>query len=218
MKRRIVCFGDSNTWGFDAKLQKRFPEGVRWPSLLAEKLGEEFQVVEEGLSGRTAVIDDPLFEGLNGYRYIHPCLMSHAPLELVIIMLGTNDTKERFHLTSYNIAQGIARISQKAKTTLAGENGECPQVLVIAPPPIGKEYFKTDVGKSMGAGCDTKSAELSTYLEELMQLQNTEFLDTKGKIPMNTIDFMHLDEEGHKLLAELVFNKVKTILSRERKL
>ena len=120
MKRRIVCFGDSNTWGYNAKTLERFPEGIRWTSILAEFLGEEFQVVEEGLSGRTAVVDDPLFEGLNGLAYIHPCLMSHAPLELVIIMLGTNDTKERFHLTSYNIAQGIARLSYKAKNTQVG--------------------------------------------------------------------------------------------------
>ncbi|OCA87923.1 hypothetical protein A8F94_08825 [Bacillus sp. FJAT-27225] len=218
MKRRIVCFGDSNTWGFDAKSQERFPEGVRWTSLLAEKLGEQFQVVEEGLSGRTAVIDDPLFEGLNGLNYIHPCLMSHAPLEMVIIMLGTNDTKERFHFTSYNIAQGIARLAKKAKSTPAGINGEGPNVLVIAPPPIGKEYFDTEVGKSMGKGCDIKSAELSLHLAELLQLEEIDFLDTKGMVPMNTVDFMHLDEEGHKLLAELVFNKLKTMLSRERKI
>lgn len=217
MKRRIVCFGDSNTWGFNAKTLERFPEGIRWTSLLAEMLGDKFQVVEEGLSGRTAVIDDPLFEGLNGFDYIHPCLMSHAPLELIIIMLGTNDTKERFHLTSYNIAQGIARISQKAKTTPAGVKGAFPRVLVIAPPPIGEEYFETEVGKSMGKGCDSKSAELSTHLAELMQIQKTDFLDTKGIVPMNSVDFMHLDVEGHKLLAELVFNKVKNILSEERK-
>ncbi|MCH6265556.1 SGNH/GDSL hydrolase family protein [Neobacillus citreus] len=210
MKRRIVCFGDSNTWGYDVKTLGRFPEGIRWTSILADLLGEEFQVVEEGLSGRTSVVDDPLFEGLNGYSYIHPCLMSHSPLELVIIMLGTNDTKERFHLTSYNIAQGIARLSQKAKSTPAGVKGAFPEVLVIAPPPIGKEYYETEVGKSMGKGCDTKSTELSAHLEELMRIQKTEFLDTKGIVPMNHIDFMHLDEEGHRLLAKLVFNKVKT--------
>ncbi|MBS4213713.1 SGNH/GDSL hydrolase family protein [Neobacillus rhizophilus] len=212
MKRRIVCFGDSNTWGYDAKTLGRFPEGIRWTSILADLLGEEFQVVEEGLSGRTSVVDDPLFEGLNGYDYIHPCLMSHSPLELVIIMLGTNDTKERFHLTSYNIAQGIARLSQKAKSSPAGVKGDFPEVLVIAPPPIGIEYYETEVGKSMGKDCDIKSTELSAHLEELMWIQKTEFLDTKGIVPMNHIDYMHLDEEGHRLLAELVFNKLQTFV------
>lgn len=212
MKQRIVCFGDSNTWGFDAKTMGRFPEGVRWTSLLADLMGDEFQVVEEGLSGRTSVLDDPLFEGLNAFNYIHPCLMSHAPLNLVIIMLGTNDSKERFHLTAYNIAQGIARLAQKAKNTPAGQNGTYPKVLVVAPPPIGDEYFDTEVGKSMGKGCNDKSVEFPKYLEELLQIQNIEFLDTKGIVPMNKIDFMHLDEQGHEILARLVFNKIKNIL------
>jgi lysophospholipase L1-like esterase len=211
-KRRIVCFGDSNTWGYDAKTQERFPEGVRWTSILSEYLGDEFQVIEEGLSGRTSVVDDPLFEGLNGISYIHPCLMSHSPLELVIIMLGTNDTKERFSLTSYNIAQGIARLSHKAKNTPVGKQGTPPMLLVVAPPPISQEYLETDVGKSMGKDCDRKSEELSKHLEELLKIQGTEFLDTKGIVPMNTIDYMHLDEEGHRLLAKLVFDKIKDLL------
>ncbi|SMQ64513.1 Lysophospholipase L1 [Bacillus sp. OV166] len=212
MKRRVVCFGDSNTWGYDASTMERFPEGVRWTSRLAVLLGEEFQVVEEGLSGRTAVVDDPLFEGLNAFTYIHPCLMSHSPLELVIIMLGTNDTKERFNLTAYNIAQGIARLSFKAKNTPAGKNGNFPKVLVIAPPSIGEEYYDSEVGKSMGKNCNRKSEDLPMYLKELLQIQGTEFLDTKGLVAMNNIDFMHLNEEGHQLLAKLVFNKIKNML------
>lgn len=214
MKRRIVCFGDSNTWGYNAKTMERFPEGVRWTSLLAEMLGDEFQVIEEGLSGRTSVIDDPLFEGLNAYRYIHPCLMSHAPLELVIIMLGTNDTKERFNLTSYNIAQAIERLSLKAKNTPAAVKGGFPKVLVIAPPPIEKEYYNTEVGKSMGRECDQKSSEMPQHLKGLLDIQGTELLDTKGHVQMNNIDFMHLDEEGHQLLSQLVFHKIKSMLLR----
>lgn len=212
MKRRIVCFGDSNTWGYDAESNERFNEDVRWPSLLAQRLGNEFQVVEEGLPGRTSVVDDPLFEGLNAYRYIHPCLMSHAPLEFVILMLGTNDTKERFHLTSYNIAQGIARLSLKAKNMPVGVNGNSPKVLVVAPPPIGNQYIQTEIGASMGSGCDIKSEEMPKYLEELLKAQNTDFLNTKGIVHMGTVDYMHLDQEGHKRLAELVFHKLQNIL------
>lgn len=210
--KRIVCFGDSNTWGYNAKTMDRFPENTRWTSLLGKLLGSEYQIIEEGLCGRTSVADDPLFEGLNGYTYIHPCLMSHSPLELVIIMLGTNDTKERFNLTSYNIAQGIARLALKAKSTPVGEGGKPPKILVIAPPPIEKEYYHTEVGRSMGKGCDIKSERMSEYLLELLEFQKIEFLDTKGIIPMNNIDYMHLDEKGHKLLSKLVFDKIKSIL------
>lgn len=70
MKRRIVCFGDSNTWGFDARRNGRFPDAIRWTKLLEKQLEDDFEVVEEGLSGRTSVVDDPLFEGLNALNYI----------------------------------------------------------------------------------------------------------------------------------------------------
>jgi hypothetical protein len=106
----------------------------------------------------------------------------------------------------------MVRLSAKAKVTPAGIKGSFPKVLVIAPPPIGKEYFNTEIGKSMGKNCDTKSLEMPSYLEDLLEPQGIEFLDTKEFVQMNTIDYMHLDLEGHKLLSKLVFNKIKSIL------
>lgn len=211
MRKQIVCFGDSNTWGFDARTETRFSEEIRWTSLLASMLEEDYKVIEEGLSGRTSVMEDPLFEGVNGLTYLTPCLKSHSPLELVIIMLGTNDTKERFGLTAYNIAQGLIRLAQKAKHSMTGINNKNPQVLVISPPIIGEKYSQTKIGNAMGEGCAKKSLELSEFLEIMLQAEQIEFLNASS-IPMNTIDFMHLDEEGHKLLAQLVFNKIKKIL------
>ena len=109
--KRILCFGDSNTWGYNGIDESRFDENTRWTRLLQQHLGEDYEIIEEGLPGRTASIDDPIQEGMNAYDYIHPCLKSHSPLDLVIIMLGTNDAKERFNLTSFNIAQGIVRLT-----------------------------------------------------------------------------------------------------------
>lgn len=212
MKKRIVCFGDSNTWGFNAANLTRFSEEIRWPCLLQKNLGGDYQVIEEGLSGRTSVVDDPLFEGLNAFTYIHPCLMSHSPLDLVIIMLGTNDTKERFGLTAFNIAQGITRLAQKASRTAAGIDGGYPKVLVVAPPPIGKGYDSSDVRHSMGEHCDIKSEEFPTYLEEMLLRENIHFLNLGKKVSMNNIDYMHLDEVGHKLTAQLVQNKITEIV------
>ena len=102
MKKHIVCFGDSNTHGYCAEPWdcadhgERFNEEERWTCLLAKQLGEEYLVLEEGLGGRTTVFQDPLTEGLCGIDVIFPVLMSHEPVDLLVIMLGTNDTKERF--------------------------------------------------------------------------------------------------------------------------
>lgn len=209
--KRIVCFGDSNTWGYNAKDGTRFPESVRWTCLLEDLLGEEYRIIEEGLCGRTAVSDDPLFEGLNGFNYIYPCIMSHSPLELIIIMLGTNDTKERINLTSFNIAQGILRLSLKAYNTLRSNGVESPKVLVVSPPPIGEGYY-SEVGNSMGRGCDIKSSNLGKDLLELIKEYDIEFLDLNGLVEMNHVDYMHLDENGHKKVSKIIFDKIKNIL------
>lgn len=211
MKKRIVCFGDSNTWGFDSSTQSRFSEEIRWPKLLQKMLKDNFEVIEEGLPGRSSTSEDPLFEGLNGFNYLHPCLMSHAPVELVIIMLGTNDTKQRFNLTSYNIAQAITRLAHKAENTLAGVNNTKAKVLVVIPPPIKPGYINSDIGPSMGVGCDLKSKDLSKNLRGLLKLQGTDFLDSQDYVEMNNIDFMHLDQKNHKKLAELIYEKLVSI-------
>ena len=212
MKKTIVCFGDSNTWGYDAESGGRFDENTRWTCLLRERLGDSYYVVEEGLSGRTSVCEDPLFEGLSGISYIHPCLLSHSPLHLVIIMLGTNDTKERFNLTSFNIAQGIVRLAQKAKGMAVGAGGKAPEVLVVAPPPIRPEYISTDIGNAMGKQCDVKAAELSTHLEKLLAPTDIHFADAKQYVVMNEIDYMHLNKEGHQKMSEFMWKQITTIL------
>lgn len=211
-KKTIVCFGDSNTWGYNAESDVRFDDASRWTSLLDLDLGNSYRVIEEGLPGRTSVCEDPLFEGLNGLSYLYPCLMSHSPIDLVVIMLGTNDTKERFGMTSYNIAQGIVRLALKARASASGIKGKAPEVLVIAPPPIGEKYINTPIGKPMGKHCSEKSMELSEHLATLLKGTDIHFVDSKEHVVMNEIDYMHLDADGHRLMAELVLSHVIRIL------
>lgn len=122
--KTIVCFGDSNTHGYNSSNDGRLTEQERWTCLLDTYLGDEYRIIEEGLGGRTTVFDDPIFEGLSGLAYLFPCLMSHEPVDLLIIMLGTNDTKERFRATPANIAKGLERLTQKGhryNSRLAGQ-------------------------------------------------------------------------------------------------
>ncbi|WP_240415725.1 SGNH/GDSL hydrolase family protein [Paenibacillus periandrae] len=211
--KTIVCFGDSNTWGYNAETDARFDEATRWTGLLAAELGSSCRIIEEGLSGRTSVSEDPLFEGLSGLSYLCPCLMSHSPLDLVVIMLGTNDTKARFHLTSYNIAQGIVRLAKKARATASGIDGHSPEVLVIAPPPIGEKYVDTPIGKSMGIQCSQKSLELAEHLNDLLKGTDIHFADSKAEVVMNEIDYMHLDQDGHRQMAAFVRGQITSILN-----
>lgn len=167
MKKTIVCFGDSNTYGYNSETDGRFTEKERWTCLLGEFLGKDYYILEEGLSGRTTVFDDPLFEGLNGLSSIFSCLMSHEPVDLLIIMLGTNDVKERFHVNAENIAKGLERLVNRALSVTDAWRQK-PNILIIAPVPIAESYFYTFVKNEMGTGCAEKSKELAKLVPKFL--------------------------------------------------
>lgn len=116
--RRILCYGDSNTWGYDAAADDRFPEEVRWTGVLQQLLGEGFRVIEEGQPGRTTVWDDPIEEHRNGKTALYSVLESQSPVDLVVLMLGTNDLKPRFSLNAFDIAAGLERLVRIIQTHL----------------------------------------------------------------------------------------------------
>lgn len=214
MKKRILCFGDSNTFGFDAKTQGRFGDDIRWTKRLGKALGDNYEIIEEGLGGRNAVCEDPLKEGMSAYTYLYPCLMTHKPLDLVIIMLGTNDSKERFSLTSFNIAMGIMRLTEKVKNSGAGPNLEDPPILIMVPPPIGEKYREKPAYLSMGRECDVKTKEMIPYLKAMVKDAGHDFLETGLSIAMGSEDYMHLDEVGHTKMAILVEEKIRDIFEK----
>ena len=218
MKKHILCFGDSNTHGYCADPADcadggvRFAEEQRWTQLLQADLGQDYLVIEEGLSGRTTCFDDPIHEGLNGLDYIYPCLKSHEAIDLLIIMLGTNDTKDRFYASAACIGLGMARLVSKAKSTDCW-GGKTPNILVIAPPPIGEGMLTSPVAATMGQLCVEKSRQLADSYREQCELLNVSFLDV-GAIgcEFNTVDFMHLTSRGHRTLAEALTKLIPQLL------
>ena len=218
MKKHILCFGDSNTHGYCADPADcadggvRFAEEQRWTQLLQADLGQDYLVIEEGLSGRTTCFDDPIHEGLNGLDYIYPCLKSHEEIDLLIIMLGTNDCKDRFYASAACIGLGMARLVNKAKSTDCW-GGKQPNILVIAPPPIGEGMLTSSVAATMGQLCVEKSRQLADSYREQCELLNVSFLDA-GAIgcEFNTVDFMHLTSRGHRTLAEALTKLIPQLL------
>ena len=208
MKKHIVCLGDSNTHGYCADPNDcadggiRFNENERWTRRLQTLLGEEYLVVEEGLSGRTTCFDDPLHEGLSALQYITPCLKSHEFVELLIIMLGTNDVKDRFGVNACCVGYAMARLVKKAIATECWGDKK-PNILVIAPPHIGEQMPNTEIGPSMGDYCVEKSRQLAKYYKEQCDLIGCHFLDAQELgCEFNQVDFMHLTRKGHATLAD----------------
>ena len=218
MKKHIVCLGDSNTHGYCADPADcadggiRFNENERWTCRLQKLLGDDYLVVEEGLSGRTTCFDDPLHEGLSALQYITPCLKSHEFVDLLIIMLGTNDVKDRFAVNACCVGYAMARLVKKAMATECWGDKK-PNILVIAPPHIGEGMPESDVGPSMGDYCVEKSRQLAKYYKEQCDLIGCHFLDAEEMgCEFNQVDYMHLTNKGHATLAEGLAKLVPTLI------
>ena len=183
------------------------------PACCKKKLGQDYLVIEEGLSGRTTCFDDPIHEGLSALNYIYPCLKSHENVDLLIIMLGTNDTKERLGTNPFVIGKGMERLVRKAMSVDCWQPGKQPKVLIIAPPPIGDGVLTNGpVVADMGKNAPAISRGIAEYYKATAELLGVHFLDA-AFCQFNKVDYMHLTRQGHAQLAEKLAQLVPEILA-----
>lgn len=207
--RTVLCYGDSNTWGYMPGTGERFPADVRWTGVLKREVSDDYQVIEEGLNGRTIVWDDPIEGYKNGKDYLIPCLESHRPIDLVVMMLGTNELKLRFSLSAYDIAEGVRVLVDIVQKSQAGPDGGSPALLLMAPPPVAKltEYAE------MFEGAQAKSRKFGEYYRRIAEEEGCDFFDTSGVIVSSDIDGIHLEEGEHQKLGKAMAKVVRKILS-----
>lgn len=206
--KTVLCYGDSNTWGYNPADSSRYPKEVRWTTILQKELGENYDVIAEGLNGRTTVWSDPIEgEYKNGKTYLMPCLNTHKPIDLVIIMLGTNDLKYRFSLMPYDIGQGVESLVKIVKKSECGLDNNSPEILVIIPPNIGP----LDESSRMFIGGIEKSMELSKEYNKILNGQ-CYLLDSSKIIKASELDGVHLSEESHNILGKVTGEFIKNII------
>ena len=212
VKKRILCFGDSNTYGYDPR-GGRFDEETRWTCRLGKILGDGYAVIEEGFNGRTCVYDDPIEGGYkSGADYLPPCLMSHSPLELVVLMLGTNDAKRRFGLTPMTIGEGMMQLVRLTRLYAVDGSGSPSKILMVAPPPILETLPQTRHGECFGDQAVAVTRGLAAEYARIAKLLRCEFFDAAGWAEVSTLDAVHLSREGHAGLAEGLARKIRQIL------
>lgn len=215
MKKRILIFGDSNTWGWNpcndlVSPLKRWDDEVRWPGVMQKELGDDYLVIPEGLNGRTTVWNDPIEEYRCGKDQIIPCLDSHAPLDLVIIMVGTNDLKRRYTVSAQDIANGVGIIVDKTfhQAGAFGENG--PKVLLVCPPPLGP--IENGVFGDMFEGGVERSKQLPTFFESVAKTYGAAYFNAGTVVHSSEEDGVHLQADQHEILGQKIAELVKKML------
>lgn len=209
-QKTILCFGDSNTWGFPPDCGPRYARNTRWPGVLQQELGDEYYVIEEGLPGRNTVWDDPVEGGKNGLKQLVPLIHSHMPLDMLIIMLGTNDLKNRFSVSPLDISWSIGRLVKAARDSGHPLFGAAPEVLVICPPPLAD--LSRSPFKDILIGGAEKSRQLAPVLREFCQQNGIRMLNAGDVIQSSPVDGIHLAPEEHRKLGKAVAEEVRRIL------
>lgn len=207
--KTVLCFGDSNTWGWDPATQTRLDPDVRWPGVLRSELGAGYWIIEEGLPGRTTVWHDPIEGYKNGKEYLIPCLESHRPIDLVIIALGTNDLKQRFSVGAYDVANSVGVLVDTVQRSVAGPGCLAPKVLILAPPPLGKLTEFAEMFEGAGA----KALRFSQHFGRVAEQYACPLLDCADVIVSSDIDGVHWEAEEHGKLGRAVAERVRQVLA-----
>jgi lysophospholipase L1-like esterase len=207
----VLCFGDSNTYGqIPGKGPlDRFGPKERWPGVLRQVLGPNWHVIEEGLSGRTTVRDDPI-EGAhkNGRSYLRPCLQSHTPLDLVIVMLGTNDLKVRFGAPASEVAMAVSVLVHDIREFATRQDGSQSEIMIVSPPPMLQDL------KEWGpvfAGASEKSHRLALEFERIADSLECHFFDAGSVARSHEDDGVHLAADAHLALGQALAQEVEAI-------
>jgi len=204
-KKRILCFGDSLTWGFDPETRKRFGKDVRWPRVMGKVLGDEYEVIEEGQNGRTIATEDPAEGEKNGLTYIGPCLESHSPLDIVIIMLGSNDCKRKFAYSSMDIAGEMQILLEKVKAYNEFRCQNRFQIILVSPPIISEAIKDSWLGDSFGYENSSRlSSELAGWYKQLSTMYGTSFIDASEYVTASDADGCHMDADNQKKLGDTI--------------
>jgi lysophospholipase L1-like esterase len=211
--KAILAYGDSNTWGAVPQPHRgaggRFGIARRWTRIAQAELGAAAIVLEEGLNGRTTCVDDPVEgESRNGERFLPVALTTHMPLDLVVIMLGTNDLKARLGMPAGDIADGAGKLVDMVLRSATGPDGKAPQVLLVAPAPLGRLSWLTE----MFEGGSAKSRRFAAEYGRVAEAFGVSFLDAGSIIASSDDDGIHIDAAAHEILGKAIAARARDLL------
>ena len=205
--KHILCYGDSNTFGHNPVTHGgRIPFEERWTGRLSLSLWPEARIIEDGLCSRTTVLDDPFHEDVNGIKELGTAIRRSQPLDLVVIMLGTNDLKNHFHMPPSQIARGVSLLIDKTRSLTDAE------ILVISPIRLGENIAYSEFGGAFDEISLKKSALLSEEIRKVAKLQDVYFMAAEEYAVPSEEDSLHMTAEEHGKLAKAIECKVRKIL------
>ena len=209
MSPAVLCYGDSNTWGYEGSSGARLGRWDRWPGILQRELGDGVHVLEEGMSGRTTVFDVPYEGGRNGLTYLPVSLQTHAPLDVVVISLGTNDLFVP-GVNAFHAAHGAMKLAEVARTSACGPNGGAARVLVLVPPP----FLPLGMWEPDAPEGEAESRRFAEHFAKMAaEYGDVPLLDLGELITSSPADGIHLEAADHRVIGAAVAARLRPMLA-----
>ncbi|WP_019616985.1 SGNH/GDSL hydrolase family protein [Psychromonas ossibalaenae] len=205
--KSILCFGDSNTWGYSPVDGRRYNENERWPALLTSLLPLGCRIIEQGQPGRTTFFDDPAAGLVNGNDDLVPCLQKHQP-DYIVLMLGTNDLKSSFAQSADDISRNTAKLVLKIQQHSTQNIQKAPAICLVAPPVI----YEVGYFGQLFAGGAQKSKQFARYYALRANELGCEFFDAGSVVNSSSIDGIHWEADQHRKMADQISIKLKAML------
>jgi lysophospholipase L1-like esterase len=207
--KTVLCYGDSNTWGYLAVDESRLGRWERWPGVLQRALGDDVHVVEAGLNGRTTVFDVPEDPDRNGLRFLPATLETHAPIDVVLLFLGVNDFFLPYQVTAWRVAYAVGALVDVVRESAFGPGDGPPAVVAMCPPPFG------DLGpdRAWSPHGEAETKVLGDAFRAMAAEHQCEVVDLNGHAAFAVPDGIHFDAEGHRAIGELMAERLRVPLS-----
>lgn len=212
--KNILCFGDSNTWGYDPSTQTRFSKDIRWTGVLQQLLGSKYNIIEEGLNGRTTNVNEKQDHGLGYFRpfrsamdLLSVLIETNSPLDLIVVMLGTNDLKTNFNQSSEMIAKNMRLVCE---SIINNDYFQSKSIILVSPTHINEEspnLLDSFIGTTQA------SQSFSNSYRKISDDLNLYFVDASESVKTNKIDGLHWDSKQHSDFANSLFNKIIKVYS-----
>ena len=207
-KIKVFCYGDSNTYGYDPSNGLRFSPDERWTGLLRKKLGSRYEVIEQGCNGRTTVFPEPGAEWKSGLYALKVSLNTYKPVEIMILMLGTNDLKTYFGASAEAIARGAEILVKEAKEFMTEKCGRAPAIILVSPIELGEGVTDGPFGYEFDRNSVLNSRRLASLYKDAADRQNVFYLNAADYAKASPDDCVHMEAEEHKKLAEALYEAV----------
>ena len=210
-KHTVLCFGDSNTYGYNPRTETRYPSFFRYPEILQKFLGEEYSVVAEGLNGRTTAFAKNGLQWKSGLYAVETVIASHYPVDTLVIMLGTNDCAAELDLEAADIAGGMERLIAAARALLMEKQGYLPKIIIVCPPHLEESIFNGPFAENVNSKSLEVSKALPEKFKELAERSNCDFMNLDGVIKYSVIDSEHLRPYDHYRVAGMLADMIRDI-------